>query len=261
MYIDYHIHSMFSDDSISLLEDIIKDAIHKGLQEICICDHVDYGIKTDKNCPYFFYIREYQRLKKLYNHEITIKLGIEFGIQVEYIDLFQKDFDHYDFDFVIMSNHQVGNKEFWNYAFQDGKTQEQFHKEYYEAILNCTKQYKDYSVLGHLDMIKRYDKIGNYADENNKSLIQEILKQVIKDGKGLEINTSSYAYNLPNTTPSKQILTWYKALGGEIITIGSDAHTTNRIGSHFDESIDLLKSLGFNAIYTFDKMKPIKHAI
>lgn len=260
-YVDYHIHSMFSDDSNTTLEDIVKNAISKGIKEICITDHVDYGVKTDMNCPYFFYKREFLRIQKIYKKDITMKFGIEFGLQTEYIHLFQKDFDKYDFDFIIMSNHQVGNKEFWTYEFQEGKTQKEYHTQYYQAILNCVNNYKDYSVLGHLDMIKRYDKNGSYDDENVKNIICQILKQVIKDGKGIEINTSSHQYKLNDTMPSTNILKWYKELGGTIITIGSDAHDTSRIGSHFDTSIIKLKEIGFNEIYTFEKMKPIAHKI
>lgn len=261
MYVDYHIHTMFSDDSNTNMEDIVKDAICKGIKEICFTDHVDHGIKTDKNCPYFFYKREFERLKKIYVNKITLKFGIEFGLQVEYIDIFKEEFDKYGFDFVIMSNHQVGNKEFWTYDFQEGKTQAQYHLEYYKATLDCVRNFKDYSVLGHLDMIKRYDKEGPYDDENVKEVICEILKQVIKDGKGIEINTSSHQYKLPDTMPSTNILTWYKQLGGKIITIGSDAHDVSRVGSHFDTSIEKLKSIGFDEIYTFENMKPIAHKI
>ena len=46
-YEDYHVHTAFSDDSVYEMEEVVKDAISKGMNEICFTDHVDYGIKLD----------------------------------------------------------------------------------------------------------------------------------------------------------------------------------------------------------------------
>ena len=47
MFCDYHVHSRYSDDSCYPMEDCVKDAIDMGMDEICFCDHVDYGVKLD----------------------------------------------------------------------------------------------------------------------------------------------------------------------------------------------------------------------
>ena len=96
------------------------------------------------------------------------------------------------------------------------------------------KEYDDYSILGHLDMIKRYDKQGDYPFKKTEPVIREILKHIIKAGKGIEVNTSSFRYKLNDLTPSRKILKLYNELGGEIITIGSDAHKAEDIGHKFD---------------------------
>ena len=141
------------------------------------------------------------------------------------------------------------------------KTQEEYTRQYYEAILDCVKLYKNYSVLGHLDLIKRYDSYPHYPDEKLKDILSDILKIVIADGKGIEVNTSSFKYGLDDLTPSRYILELYYNLGGKIITIGSDSHKCDRIGDHFDEVIGVLKEIGFKEIYTFDKMQAIAHRI
>ncbi|QCX32617.1 histidinol-phosphatase HisJ family protein [Caloramator sp. E03] len=261
MFADYHVHSNFSDDSTCEMEDEIKKAISLGIDEICFTEHVDYGVKTDLNCNYEAYIKEFQRCKEKYKNEINIKLGIEFGIQVDTIEKFKEDFDKYNFDFVILSCHQVDNKEFWTYEFQEGKTQQEYNERYYEEILKVIKKYDEYSVLGHLDMIKRYDKFGEYPDENVKELIIEILKHVIEHEKGIEVNTSSFRYKLADLTPSKYILKLYKDLGGRIITIGSDAHKDEDIGHNIQIVKDELKKIGFKEFCTFEKMKPIFHQL
>ncbi|GFZ32382.1 phosphatase [Clostridium zeae] len=259
MLADYHMHTSFSDDSTYPMEEEIKQAISLGLDEICFTDHVDYGVKTDLNCDYIEYIKEFKRCKERYSNEITLKLGIEFGMQVHTIDQCQKDFDKYDFDFVILSCHQVNDKEFWTQDFQKGKTQKEYNEKYYEEILKVIRKYEDYSILGHLDMIKRYDEIGEYPFEKVKNIVIEILKHVIANDKGIEVNTSSFRYGLCDLTPSREILKLYRELGGNIITIGSDSHKEEHVGYNIQLVREELKSLGYKQFCTFEKMKPIFH--
>lgn len=259
MLADYHMHTNFSDDSTCEMEAEIKRSIALGLDEICFTEHVDYGVKTDLNCNYSEYRKEFNRCKEKYKDKITLKFGIEFGMQVNTIDEFQKDFYENDFDFVILSCHQVDNNEFWRQDFQRGKTQKEYNEKYYEEILKVIKRYDDYSVLGHLDMIKRYDMKGSYPFEKLKDIITEILRHIISRGKGIEINTSSYRYKLDDLTPSRDILKLYKELGGRIITIGSDTHKEEHIAYKILEVRKELKKLGFKQFCTFEKMKPIFH--
>ncbi|ASW43314.1 histidinol-phosphatase HisJ family protein [Clostridium isatidis] len=259
MLADYHMHTNFSDDSTCEMEDEIKKAIALGLDEICFTEHVDYGVKTDLNCNYYEYRKEFNRCKERYKDKITLKFGIEFGMQLHTIDEFQKDFNENNFDFVILSCHQVDNKEFWTQDFQRGKTQKEYNEKYYEEILKVIKRYDDYSVLGHLDMIRRYDMKGIYPFENIKDIVTEILRHIILRGKGIEINTSSFRYKLDDLTPSRDILKLYRELGGTIITIGSDTHKEEDIGYKILEVREELKKLGFKQFCTFEKMKAIFH--
>ena len=109
-------------------------------------------------------------------------------------------FKKYPFDFIILSIHQVEDKEFWTGEFQEGRTQQEYNERYYEELLNVVKSYKNYSVLGHPDLIVRYDEQGVYPFEKVKPIITEIIKTVIADGKGIEFNTSYHRYGLKNTT-------------------------------------------------------------
>lgn len=283
MLCDYHVHSEFSDDSEYEMEDIVKKAIELGLNEICFTDHVDYGIKRDwddmrgieyrsggpgepemmplVNVDYPKYFEKIIYLREKYGNQIKIKQGMEFGMQIHTIDKFQTLFSKYMFDFIILSCHQVEDKEFWNQEFQAARSQKEYNRRYYEEILNLVKKYKDYSVLGHLDLIVRYDMQGIYPFEMVEDIITEILKIVIADGKGIEINTSSHRYGLNDSQPSRKILELYRDLGGEIITIGSDSHKEIQLGAYLMESQKLLKELGFTKICTYEKMNPIFHKI
>ncbi len=122
--------------------------------------------------------------------------------------------------------------------------------------MNIIKDYKNYSVLGHLDLITRYDLQQPLPFETIKPVITEILKQVIADGKGIELNTSYVRYGLNDTTPGSDILKLYHDLGGEIITIGSDSHKKEHLGQHINEAKEILSDIGFKYYCTFDNMKP-----
>lgn len=278
MLADYHIHCRYSDDSEEEPEKIVESAVSKNFDEICFTDHVDYGIKIDHdvynkmndsekekyknllNVDYPEYFREIGELREKSKDKITIRQGLEFGMQTHTIADFQKIFDKYDLDFVILSCHQVNNEEFWNKVFQKGKTPDEYNYKYYEEIYKVIQKYSDYSVLGHLDHIQRYNET-IYPFEKSKEIITEILKKVIKDGKGIEVNTSSFRYGLKDLTPERNILKLYYELGGKIITIGSDAHKAENVGDHIPYIQSELKKTGFTHICTFDKMKPIFHEL
>ena len=265
MIADYHVHTAFSDDSTYPMQDCLSHAIELGVEEICFTEHVDYGVKgkpgQKPNCPTEEYLAEFNRCKKLFDGKIKMKFGMEFGMQVSTVEEFQKLFDAYPFDFIILSCHQVDNQEFWTYEYQKTHKQEEYYQRYYQEIFDVMKVYDDWSVLGHLDMVKRYDKWGEYPFEKVRDIIAEILKLAIKKGKGIEINTSCYRYKLPDLTPSHEILKLYKDLGGKILTIGSDSHAESHLAVKIKETQAEILNLGFKNIYTFDKMQPVEHSL
>lgn len=276
MLADYHMHCKYSDDSDEEPENSVISAINKGFSEICFTDHVDYGVKADHdvyakmtnsekekavlNVDYPNYFKEIGELKEKYKDRITIKQGLEFGIQTHTIKDFKKLFDSYELDFVILSCHQINNREFWNNDFQKGKTQDEYNREYYEEIYKVMCEYKDYSILGHLDMIQRYNETV-HPFEKSEEIITKILRKAIEDGKGIEVNTSSFRYGLKDLTPSRDILKLYYELGGKIITIGSDAHKAEDIGDRIPYIQEELRNIGFTHICTFERMKPIFHEL
>ena len=281
MYADYHLHTAYSDDSVYPMEDVILDSIALGLEEICFTDHVDYGIKTDwdnpggiacrrggpgeteriplTNVDYPRYAAEIQELREKYKDQIQIRMGLEFGMQVHTIPQYEDLFAQYPFDFILLSVHQVDDREFWTQEFQQGRTQEEYIQRYYQELLELVRQYHHYSVLAHLDLINRYDPAGPYPFEKIKPVLTEILKTVIADGKGIEVNTSSHRYGLADLTPSRQILSLYRDLGGTILTIGSDSHKKEHLGVYIRETMKELSEMGFHRHCTFVGMKPIFH--
>lgn len=276
MLADYHVHTQFSDDSVYSMDQVVRDAITRGIQELCFTDHVDYGIKDDWDCDqpmicrgeellanvdYPLYFARIRELQYIYDAKITIRAGLEFGMQMHTIPQYETLFQKYPLDFVICSVHQIDNLELWTQDFQRNRSQEEYNRRYYEEIYNLVSIYKNYSVLGHLDLIARYDKQGVFPYEKIRPVISEILQRVIRDGKGIEFNTSYHRYGLKDTTPSINILKQYRELGGEIITIGSDSHAPAHLGEGLEDAKALLKGLGFRFFCTFDKMEPIFHEL
>ena len=139
------------------------------------------------------------------------------------------------------------------------RTIEEAYKVYYDELFDCVKNFKRFNVLGHVDLVKRYSKEQpsvRFHDE-----LSAIFNEIIPAGKGIELNTSGVRYGLPHAMPSDDVLKLYKQCGGEIITLGSDAHRVEDIAFDFKKSLELLQSVGFKYIATFDQQQPTFHAI
>lgn len=277
MLADYHVHCEFSDDSDYPMADVCADAVGLGLSEICFTDHVDYGIKPDAeeyrrdpscapivdgqpstNVDYPAYFRRIEKMKVRFAGSLRIKAGLELGVQSHRVAQNYALFEAWrdELDFVICSIHEVGDLELWTGDFQRGRTQEAYNMAYYEELLRVVETFKDYSVLGHLDLIRRYDQAGEFPFEKTRDVVAAILERVIADGKGIELNTSSFRYGLLDLQPSCDVLRLYRDLGGQVLTLGSDSHKPEHLGAHIEECHGRLRELGFTEFCTFDRMEP-----
>ena len=278
MRADYHVHSEFSNDSDTPMEVQLDRAVELGLDELCFTDHVDYGVKNDwgepdipswdngmprTNVDYPRYFAKLDELERRYEGRITIRRGLEFGVQSHTIGQYNDLIERYrkELDFTLLSVHEIGDQLLWLQEYQRGRTQKEYNFGYYEELLRVVERFEHYSVLAHMDLIVRYDENGVYPFENVRDAVAEILRRVIRDGKGIELNTSSWHYGLADTQPSRALLRLYRDLGGTVLTLGSDAHTPRYLADHFDDAHAILRSLGFEHFYTFEKMVPIRHAL
>jgi histidinol-phosphatase (PHP family) len=259
---DYHMHSSFSGDCNVDMEEMVKGAISKGVAEICFTEHVDYDYPDD-SIEFDFDKQKYgERINELrgrYDEQIRIRKGIEIGVQPHLLGRYDNMLNGESFDFIICSMHTVARKGLhYGDLFKRMTVEEAFLK-YYDELLHCVKNYTNYSILGHIDLIKRY--APEVVDNDFHDILREIFNVIIPVGKGIELNTSGVRYGLPNGLPSDDILRLYKECGGEIITLGSDAHKPEDIAFDFKESLKLLQSIGFRYISTFDGLKPSFHSI
>lgn len=270
---DFHLHSDFSGDCHTPMEQMILAAIGKGLNTICFTEHNDFDfpqVPDEKVTPETFllnvdsYLYELLHLREKYADRIKILFGIEIGLQKSCLRKNIILTKSHEFDFIIASSHLCMGEDPYYPSFFEGREVPVCYRTYFEEILENVKSYIGYDVYGHLDYITRYapkdcNTVFSYFDYSD--IIDEILKTILNNEKGIECNTSRLCREANVTNPSVDILKRYKELGGEIITIGSDAHFPEHIGAGFDKAGKILKSCGYNYYTTFEGRQPSYHKL
>lgn len=260
---DCHLHSSFSGDSHTPMEEMIQAGIRQGLSTMCFTEHndFDYPDSPDEEPGTRFllnvdsYLYDLIQYKEKYASQIRLLFGVELGLQPECLRKNAVFTKTHDFDFIIGSSHLCHGQDPYFPAFYENRTEAAAYREYFESILENVKKFSNFDVYGHLDYVVRYgpNKDQNYSYEKYSDILDEILKTLLEKGKGIELNTGGIESGLKDVHPCTNILKRYRELGGEIITIGSDAHTPERIGEHFGRARELLKECGFEYYCIFEK--------
>ena len=269
---DMHMHTWFSTDSEACPRDMADEAVRKGLKTICFTDHFDkddleWGEEGIFDVDAYFV--EMQKLQEEYAGKLNIRIGIELGLRTYLKDYYEELTKKYPFDFVIGSVHNVPYKKDaeGNILYTDPAAEKLFtdrtDKEAYRLMMETTlenvRTSDCFQTLGHLDYVVRYGKSREkeYSYTDYADIIDEILKLLIEKKKGLEVNSAGLKYGLPFAHPHPDVLKRYRELGGEIITIGADAHKPEHIAYDFAKAEEILKSCGFKYYTEFQDRKPI----
>lgn len=258
---DVHMHSQFSGDSDAPQEAMISSALKKNLGGICFTDHLDMDYPKQPN-PFLLDLPNYTAsvlaMQDKYQKCFPVRLGIELGLQPHLAGLHTDILAQYPFDFVIGSSHVVHGIDPFYPHFYENRTDVEAYREYFESILENIKAFDGFDVYGHLDYVVRYgpSKNEHYAWTNYQELIDEILKLLIAKGKGIELNAGGFKYGLGHPNPTEGILKRYRELGGEIITIGADAHKPEHVAYDFEKIPHILKECGFSYFTVFRERKP-----
>lgn len=269
---DMHMHTWFSTDSEACPRDMADEAVRKGLKTICFTDHFDkddleWGEEGIFDVDAYFV--EMQKLQEEYAGKLNIRIGIELGFRTYLKDYYEELTKKYPFDFVIGSVHNVPYKKDaeGNILYTDPAAEKLFKdrtdKEAYRLMMETTlenvRTSDCFQTLGHLDYVVRYGKSREkeYSYTDYADIIDEILKLLIEKEKGLEVNSAGLKYGLPFAHPHPDVLKRYRELGGEIITIGADAHKPEHIAYDFAKAEEILKSCGFKYYTEFFEQKPV----
>lgn len=260
MKADFHLHSSFSADSDTPMRKMVEKGISLGLSAMCFTEHMDYdyqdeGMLFETDMPAYF--RIFQELREEYAQKIELLFGIELGLQPYLKERCQSLAETWNFDFIIGSSHVVNGQDPYYPPFFEGRTEHAAYCAYFQSIIDNLNTFSCFDVYGHIDYVVRYGPNKNhfFTYENYRTLLDEILRLLIEKGIGLELNTAGFQYGLGHPNPHEDILKHYRLRGGEIITVGSDAHAPDRIAADFEKAKQILKECGFRYYTVFRKRR------
>lgn len=215
------------------------------------------------NVDYERYFPTIAEARDRFAGELTVKTGMEFGVQSHTIGRFDELFERFagEWDFTILSIHQVGNQEFWNGTFQQGRTQDEYNMGYYEEMLRVAQRFDHWSVLGHLDLIKRYDQAGPWPDANARDIVAEILEEAIPPRQGHRAQHVVHPLRTHRPHPEHRTAAPVPRLGRAHPHDWqrlAQARTPRRAHPHDARAP---KDIGFTEFCTFQGMEPMFHKL
>lgn len=264
---DYHLHTTFSVDGFLTPEELCRRAIEVGTREIAMTDHVDFvegDISMLKFQPDAFF-DALARCRQEFQEtgELIIRAGVEIGESNHFGDEVGWLLESYDFDFVIGSLHAANAvftdqpKDFEDPDYYRAHPVEETYNAYFVELLTLARD-GEYDVIGHLDLPKRHSvpAYGAFDPRPFEEPIRAVLEAVVDRGKGIEINTGTARRLTGVPSPDPLILTWYREMGGEILTIGSDGHQPEHIGWGLERGVAMAKEAGFSHLTSFSRRRP-----
>ena len=228
MRCDLHVHTNFSFDSVSTMEQYVLHALQIGADVICFTDHIDVNKHYDTFADFQFQRRkeEFARVKDKYCGRIKLLYGFEVGEPHMHPDVMDKVYAqspdmiigsvHYPLDYLDV-DHDVGRREY---------------ERIYDQCVRKMVEHGGFDVLGHADMPKKYH--DDYVEDVD--YVCETMRLCVEKGIVPEINTSSLNSCAKNTMPSLKAIAHYAKCGGRFVTINSDSHTPDSLCHAFDET-------------------------
>ncbi len=276
--IDCHTHTQYSVDSEADIICCIERAKELGLAAYAITDHCECNAwypedfykenKPDK-VDHFNYRADFlgsvaavTELKEKYAGKLNLICGVELGQMAHDREAADTALSDERLDFVIGSVHQVMNeKDFYYIDYLNMQENEIYEllERYFREIYDVCKDGKA-DVIGHITYCLRYMKQrhGICPDISRfDEIIAESFRELVKHGKGIEINTSGLRQGFGDTFPDMKYLKMFRELGGEVLSIGSDAHVPEDIGKNISDAEEMAKAAGFSRVCYFRKRQPI----
>ncbi|MEG0517369.1 MAG: histidinol-phosphatase HisJ family protein [Bacteroidales bacterium] len=261
-YYDNHIHSNYSPDSKMKMEDIVRTAAERNLAGVVFTDHYDIDAPSRENEFIFDPATQQEEIDTLCNSgNIQILKGIEVGLQPDSLNKIREFTAQYSFDTVIASIHFIDKLDPYYGTYYTDKNYKEAYGRVFEVMYQTAVEYKDFDILGHFDYIARYAPYKN--SERNITLaefgdyLEPLLKFLAQNGKTFEVNTKTYKENMGHTPLlDLAILKRFRELGGEAISLGSDAHDLTRIGDNFEVFGTIIKNCGFRYLVYYKNRVP-----
>ncbi len=254
---DMHTHTYpASHDGRNTMKEMLAAAYGKGIVFYGISDHFDYDYDRSSmseeernatlNGDEEEYFHDARHAQEAYEGVMNVAVGAEFGYSDDpkVWGRYATTYEKYRPDYVINSVHGALGRDFARFDFtEDEKTT---YRKYLSLVRRSLDAPYPYDIVGHIEYITRYVPFENreLSLSDYQAEIDEILTAIIQKGKILEVNTATK--KMPRSSlPGKEILRRYFELGGRAISYGSDAHFTARIGDKWEETVAMLKEIGF----------------
>lgn len=252
---DYHMHSHYSCDSKATMAEQCAAAVAKGLPEIGISDHFD--LHPLDECAGYFRLAEWaaeiDRAKAEFAGRLIVRAGIELGEPHIYQAETQALLAAYPFDYALGSLHWVGDEIVFDPKYFERPADEAYGH-FFEELERMTRA-GGFDVLSHFDVVVRAGLpiYGEYEPRRYAEAIRAVLKNCIERGIALDINSQGLRRQCGVLTPNLEVLTWYVELGGERVTLGSDAHEPKDIGADLAAALDAARAAGLKYVTQFEK--------
>lgn len=253
-----HTHTTYCDGHATARE-MVEAAIQKGFTSLGFSSHSytafdeSYAMSPGGMGRY---IREIRGLQEEYKGKLDILLGVEWD--------YYGQIDREDYDFIIGSVHYIKSPltechytidytpEELELCLEEGFNGNVMAmlSNYYETVTDMAVNRKP-TILGHFDLIRKLNRDGRFFDENSSAylhLASQAIEKAAAAGCVLEVNTGGVYRGYCSTPyPAEALLRLFCKLGGKVI-ISSDAHDTEALDFHFDETAAMLADIGFKQV-------------
>lgn len=241
----------------------VRQAIRAGLAGLTFTEHFDTHPSEWPACRY-----DYDRiaatiaeLRASFGEQIFIGHGIEVCYQPAQMEWVLKYLEDRRFDVVLLSVHWHGGRALHLREHWDGLDADAGTRTYLEAVLEAvdfagelaSRGQRVFDVLGHLDLVKRYTQrfFGRFDVRAHADLVDAILRACVESGLVPEVNLSSLRQGLDEPMPAEWVVRRYAELGGEAMSLGSDAHVPEHVGAGLAEGVAMLRRAGIERLAVF----------
>lgn len=255
---DYHIHTNFSCDCHLTMLEMCRAAVEKGIPEIGFTDHFDL-VPQDPCSAYFqadAWWEELLRCRDAFKGSLRIRAGVEIGEGHLFLAQVQKLYDAFPWDYSLGSLHWVGSGLVFDRSFFE-RPETEVYQAYFDELARMASE-ADFDVLAHMDVVKRYgfEAYGPFKPEDYEEAIRTVLRTLAQHDKALEVNTATLRRTVDETSPSYQVVEWFRQEGGRWVTLGSDAHRAEHIGLGLDKALSVACSAGIQHLASFQEREP-----
>ncbi len=268
---DYHVHSSCSFDASDRMAAMAKAELKAGVSEICFTDHADIGdSQTMQIGPERFQlprsqVRQFIEAMEKAPEGIDIKLGLELGEGNHDPARAKRIYAMPEYDFILGSLHNLrGEQDFYFIKYQSEEHCHELYDRYMDELIELAGV-GCFDCMAHIGYCLRYMRKQGFdarlGMDRYGAKIDLLLRALIENGKGIELNVADLvpggredALLLP--VPGVDILRRYRELGGDIITVGSDAHNVKAAGCGLREGYELLAGIGFKYVAVYKRHKP-----